>query len=632
MFTRNATFISQARRLTLLSWLIPLMALSGAVVAQERAASPDEAERAAILTLLQRFHDAASGGRAAEAADCLDVSALLDHAVATGLVPSNLLEHREPFLTGLREGVERGLSRNQWSFPGGKVTLRKVEAAAPDRIVAITYTRGTAGYGSTMRWWLHRSGGMWRIGDFEDLDAGMRTSMIMGVTASQMGEGVPPAWVSRFQQLMMAAQRLQGEALEAAEILLDDLEDADFPPMIEALRRMLLAGCYVGAHRTEDALRMTDAAESLHADMPILHYLRAVAWNMEGHHEEALAAARQYLDRVGDDPEGLLQLAAAHDGLGQQTEARAAYERGLREAPDSMELLHAYFWSVPADDDLDSLIKHIQAAPDPAQAFRVLADDAADTGDPIRLESLVHAMSQHLANEPLLTYYLAHVENLRDRPGLAALLARGALSGLTEAEDRAAARRLLWDCQVQLGRAVEAYLEADERDAAFEYMLEECDHPITASERLRLLEARRKDAPDDPFVALRLAQTLSELGEHARCYEVLVAHREAITTEEDYLVAFEDGFIRTCLFLGKADEALAIARESTDRDDDPFFEVIVYAWKGDVRGVMAAMEVCVEDFGYDPTVFYHDADVGAKLRGPAFKPVREKFPPESSDW
>ena len=111
----------------------------------------------------------------------------------------------------------------------------------------------------------------------------------------------------------------------------------------------------------------------------------------------------------------------------------------------------------------------------------------------------------------------------------------------------------------------------------------------------------------------------------------LQENRETILADGENLLVWEDRIIRSLARLGRHDEALAIARTSTERDLDPWFEAVVQAAAGNVEETIDAMRHCLSTGAYTPEQFYADDDMGPALRSEAFAPLRELWPAPAKD-
>jgi hypothetical protein len=118
------------------------------------------------------------------------------------------------------------------------------------------------------------------------------------------------------------------------------------------------------------------------------------------------------------------------------------------------------------------------------------------------------------------------------------------------------------------------------------------------------------------------------IGDYARCAESIVARGLLGELDEPIALRLEGDLVRASLRLGRFDDAMAHARRSTERDGDPYYEILVMAARGDVRATCTALERAI-DRGYESTVFYGDEDLGPLLLGDAYASFRERYPLDS---
>ena len=132
-------------------------------------------------------------------------------------------------------------------------------------------------------------------------------------------------------------------------------------------------------------------------------------------------------------------------------------------------------------------------------------------------------------------------------------------------------------------------------------------------------------AGDETEILMWRAEGLALQGKHEAVIESLASKRARLTVDADYAEWFESRWVRSLTKLKRYDEAMAVARASTARDGDPYFELIVASAKGDVEACVKLMRTLAEQ-GYDAASFWDDDEIGAALDAPAFARVRKEFP------
>lgn len=268
---------------------------------QEKAALPDEDVKA-IGALFDEIG-------AAEDRD----EAFRDH-----LDLDRMMEELEPILrdmkvdaatrTGLRLGFQLGLS-GAMTIPEVQASdIRKISPSSASEAVVYFRTMDELGSQTSQRWWLVKRDEGWRIFDWEDLDASLRASVLMGAGLVQgLNAGQPPGWIDALLKLQEASVHVYQEDFEAAEAMLEGLDLTGAPKEVRALLPMTRVSIHMGQGRLEEAAAACREAEALHPDAPIMDYQRAYLWSTLAEPEKAIAAADRYLAHFDDDVDMLVK-------------------------------------------------------------------------------------------------------------------------------------------------------------------------------------------------------------------------------------------------------------------------------------------------------------------------------------
>jgi tetratricopeptide (TPR) repeat protein len=300
---------------------------------------------------------------------------------------------------------------------------------------------------------------------------------------------------------------------------------------------------------------------------------------------------------------------------------------------------------------LDSLdggqpLQGYRAAPNPAVAFRVLAgallNDVFDPGDfpggppplgrrtPAKaredLKRLLDAHRDKRPDDPELHFHEGEL-HLADKQYDKAEAAFAAAA--REAKDELFRDRMVnnrvW-ARYQAGKGLSAYAEVGRTKRVFDQLAGLFLTNRKGKELLALVQARRKDAPNERSLPGWEAQARWLAGDSAGVLKILDEHREGVFADRDWLGRAHDLRVRCLARLRRTAEALAEARTPAGEGaGSPLLVAVLHALAGDVAKTRAALEE------YGPRAFlgdtlYHDPDLGPALGSEAFRELRQRFP------
>ena len=274
--------------------------------------------------------------------------------------------------------------------------VRKVRfVAKEDEAVVITRHWDADGIGSKFRWWIYKDGDTWRAYDMEVLEMSMRFSTMLAIGFSEAEKGSLSK--ADLAKLLQAVQMVAiGEVAEAEETLVESGRLA-LPPVLEGLRLVMLAAVYVDSHRYDTALDAADKAEAASKDMPMVHYLRAVAFNGQKKHDQAMASANLYLEQLGEDADILVEVGDAHLGMGETDKAVAAYRGALKDDPQAVFAVLGLLRVDPAQSG--SVVEDYRKIADVELFFLDLADNLVHRKDAAALRRLIDLHKQVYPND-----------------------------------------------------------------------------------------------------------------------------------------------------------------------------------------------------------------------------------------
>lgn len=292
--------------------------------------TPDRGPDAALVGLfLDGLARAVRDGRAGDAAARFDPVRLhaavtrTDTFRATGLTP-------DPVGGAVRARVAVSeLVRGPWLVADSIEVRHVVPTDVPGEVVVSARHRRDR-VGTSVRWWLAKTGDGWKVFDLEDAATGARLSR---QAAAGYAGPISDAVKAGLAAVGPAAAKLADGDAAAADAALAPARAVVLPADGFAQRCLVEGGIAALRGRATEAREWADRAESVKPGLPATNYLRAAAAAAVGEWEPAATAARAYLAAVGPDAAAARILGTALRELGKPVEAAAAFELGLRDDP-----------------------------------------------------------------------------------------------------------------------------------------------------------------------------------------------------------------------------------------------------------------------------------------------------------
>jgi hypothetical protein len=278
---------------------------------------------------------------------------------------------------------------------------------------AIAYVRHVDDEGTVSRvaWWITARNETWRVYDYEVLDLNMRLSVLLGGAFALKRSDLPikRSALAAVQTLYRAMLEMSAGKLEAARALVD-LNDAELPSELRALRAILLASYHLDSAEDDKALSELDRALSLRGDMPVARALRAAVLLALDRPQEALEDARKYSELLGSDADNCVVTSEALLKLGRRAEAQSQALLALKEDPQSRDAVLALGRALP-DDHKAELKPPFLALVDLPAAFEQIADALLVDKDLPALRALIDAFrSSHPEHELVVRFEKAIAE------------------------------------------------------------------------------------------------------------------------------------------------------------------------------------------------------------------------------
>ena len=151
-----------------------------------------------------------------------------------------------------------------------------------------------------------------------------------------------------------------------------------------------------------------------------------------------------------------MHLGQALAGLGKQDEAIEALSRGLKDDPNSTDILYLLALHL-SEDKLEVLKQHFGKADKPNEQFSSLAPRLEEAYAFKALDALVNAYAGAGAEDREVEYYRARVQASREEYGPAAAALEDLLAGQADDASRRKYRGLYELVMLELGRGSEAY-------------------------------------------------------------------------------------------------------------------------------------------------------------------------------
>jgi len=263
-------------------------------------------------------------------------------------------------------------------------------------------------------------------------------------------------------------------------------------------------------------------------------------------------------------------------------------------------------------------------APDPSYSFAYLCERLVNDGDAAGLSAVIDAHRARAPKDPRLDFYAGQAHMLtKDYRAADQDFARA----LAVATNRVAAARLLDNrlrARCKLGEALQSYQEVADKPLLYRMLVPILIELNQPDDLAALVQAHRGIAPKEPTLGLWEAESKWLAHDYNGVVDVLGRDRDAILSDAANASHYEDRLVRSLVRLKKYSDAARAAKESTDRDGDPWFEAVVAVAAGDVGRAGPLLDQCAAR-GYTLAEFDADADIAPSLKTPAFRELRQKI-------
>ena len=273
-----------------------------------------------------------------------------------------------------------------------------------DKSLALAYVLATDADGlhSRSRVWLKRADATWLIYDEEDLEMGLRNSLLIG---NMLGSKPLPKMNQAVLSFASLIQRMQTGDSEESQKMITKLKSSPLPSQLKGVVYFLDASLLLEEQKYEDALKSVAEVRHLVPDSVGVERLAAAIYSAMDKHDEALAAARKFMDFLGLDPESVV---VASKALKEQKKPEEAWEilaHALKEFPDDIGLLAQLPKLATGEQMKGSLTRALGAAQDSESLFETLAEEYSLWDEFDALVVLTSAMREHHPKSESLEEY-----------------------------------------------------------------------------------------------------------------------------------------------------------------------------------------------------------------------------------
>jgi hypothetical protein len=499
-----------------------------------------------------------------------DLDRMCDELAAVPGLPLRTPKERRGFATGMREGMGRTLSKRGAALRWTASEVRAVKKLNNDEAVVIVRHRHPDGFALKMRWWLTRRSGEWKVYDLEDLDMGMRVSVLTAAVAAQ-GAGNLTDTSQAMRALGEAFQALRQQDPDTADRKLAQVGAAKLPKQVEALRQLATGMVRLQRGQAAEALEAVDAAEALQADIPLIDFLRGRAQNLLGKWDKAVTPLEKYRDLLGDDAPVCRELGLALRGQKRFADAAKEYRKALDANPKDALAYQGLLKSLAADAPMDDLGPRFAKLDSSRENFDVFAADCERRQFPQLLVPLVEAMRKIDPKYAPVDYYGALAQVRTGHADRAVPLFQSALAKQPDAQQKRVYAEHFVEVMATAGHGPEAYAVAPDARAAFAHLAASALKRKRGEELRLLVAAHGKKEPADPLLPWYQAEVYAHDGRYARAQKTLAS---AKPPDEETLAAFRATRVLCRYHTG---EALAAYAEIGPRADT-FRQLADLAW------------------------------------------------------
>ncbi len=402
-------------------------------------------------------------------------------------------ENRTAFATGLKQGLKQQFTGSGTLSSWSNVQVRLVRPVSdrPNEVVVVAKLEHPA-YVARMRFWMTHTD-RWRIYDLEDLDAGLRTSNVMGSLFALIDKPTGPATLAAIQSMGRAMEALRNGKLKTATTEIDSISDSSMPPAYLGMVYMIRSAIAIRENAFEDAQTKVDRAIQLSPDLAMNYLLKSIACNGLRQDEPAVKAGQQYLDMIGPSELGGYQVGRALVRLKRFPEAIKALQSGLLDEPKSADCLKTLA-GIDTPEAQAALSQHVKALTLSPLEFRTLCNSLDNDGYVKGLTTVVEVQAAKQGDTIDARFYTATVKEVQGSYAEAAAIYLKDIHTAEKFYIKAVLSRYV-ACMVELKKPLEAYETAGRPQEAFKLLANQL--PAKSPELAQLMAKHLKLFPKD---------------------------------------------------------------------------------------------------------------------------------------
>ncbi len=338
-------------------------------------------------------------------ADCFDFAGVMEMAADQN--PSRELKgaarqaRRDP--SDARQGALASMKGLIQNSDHQSYTIRRLEVdTAGSQALALVVWKNADGTRSKERYWFARTPD-WRVCDYEELDTSIRMSTMAAAAANDpvaMKSG--QSAIADFQKLITAIT--EGDT-DKSRPLLAKVRKSVLSKLYADVTDMLEISVFVQEEKPDEALAAAARLQKRRPDMPVIYYQRASILSDMERYADSIAAAQQYLDILGDDPEMLNLMASCHLALKAPAKARDCALRVLVETPPDEEAL-VYFGRTMLPEDAAKFEELLRKSENPEDCLQSIASDLEDDPTASPTLAVLTTVAEKVAPEAEITISL----------------------------------------------------------------------------------------------------------------------------------------------------------------------------------------------------------------------------------
>jgi hypothetical protein len=528
-----------------------------------------------------------------------DLGRLGDEMIALNVFPGRDRVDRNFVAQGLWSGMNSALIQLAPQLEWTEVEFHGVQTLADNEVILFVRHRSKEGAFRTMRWWLTRRAGRWKVYDLLDLDVGLQLKTALAPLADFSVAGI--GWdEDLFGALVQVwAGRDDRAVLLFKSALAKQMNAHKRKEYVKAfLAAMAKAGKAVPAYAA--APDATEAFRVLAAELK------------KGQRTDELRRlVRTHGKKVPRDP--LLPFYQAEMHVEDENYALAdkTFQAGLAIPPDAATLAEFRASRVAARYHTGHMLSAYAEIGPRQETFEQLADLCLEEEDLSRLQTLLDAHAKASPQDPESVWYRCRLKARGKQVAEAAALLRQALAQQSEEKQTERVATFLSDV-LAAGKMLEGYRAAPDARKAFRHLAGELEEEDRPEELRRLVEAHQQAHPDDPWGAYYQGQFLLEEKAWDRAVQILgEAWRKATEEERPF---FRWRYVLALSRAGRSQQAYAEIEPSKDT-----YNQLANLLIGDEKWqeLEDLIKVRFLHAAEDPDLLFHKARARVGLKRPA---------------